>query len=156
MHDNQNNATESDSLRIISFHLGAQVFCVNIMSVREIRGWAPATTLPHTPPHVLGVINLRGSVIPVIDMAIRLGLPPIKPTERSAIIVTAIAGKLVGLLVENVSDMITVSTAELQPAPDVLPAAERALTKAIIPVDTQMICYLDLDALFSVTEEMAA
>jgi purine-binding chemotaxis protein CheW len=132
------------------------VFCVNIMAVREIRGWAPSTTLPHTPPHVLGVINLRGSVIPVIDMAIRLGLKPIEPTERSAIIVTNIAGKLVGLLVENVSDMITVKEADLQPAPDVLPAAERALTKAIIPVDQQMICYLDLDALFADAVDEAA
>jgi purine-binding chemotaxis protein CheW len=151
-----NNVANSGYLEIISFHLGKQVFCVNIMSVREIRGWAPSTTLPHSPPHVLGVINLRGSVIPVIDMAIRLGLPAIKPTERSAIIVTNIAGKLVGLLVENVSDMITVNNADLQPAPDVLPAAERALTRAIIPVDEQMICYLDLDALFSTDEELAA
>jgi purine-binding chemotaxis protein CheW len=151
-----NNVANSGYLEIISFHLGEQVFCVNIMAVREIRGWAPSTTLPHTPPHVLGVINLRGSVIPVIDMAIRLGLKPIEPTERSAIIVTNIAGKLVGLLVENVSDMITVNESELQPAPDVLPAAERALTKAIIPVDKQMICYLDLDTLFADTEDEAA
>jgi len=150
------NSSSSKSLEIISFHLGEQIFCVNIMSVREIRGWTPSTTLPHSPPHVLGVINLRGSVIPVIDMAIRLGLPAIKATERSAIIVTQIAGKLVGLLVENVSDMITVKSEDLQPAPDVLPPSERALTKAIIPIDQQMICYLDLDALFPEAEEMAA
>jgi len=156
MQDNSKTVADTGFLEIISFHLGSQVFCVNIMSVREIRGWAPSTTLPHSPPHVLGVINLRGSVIPVIDMAIRLGLKPIEPTERSAIIVTHIAGKLVGLLVENVSDMITVNTSELQPAPDVLPAAERALTKAIIPHDKQMICYLDLDALFSTPEDIAA
>ncbi|MBW3097579.1 chemotaxis protein CheW [Pseudohoeflea coraliihabitans] len=144
------------SLEIISFHLGGQIFCVNIMAVREIRGWAPSTALPHTPSHVLGVINLRGSVIPVIDMAARLGLPAIEPTERSAIIVTNIAGKLVGLLVENVSDMITVENAQLQPAPKVMPEAERALTRAIIPVEDQMICYLDLDALFPNSEELAA
>lgn len=148
--------SDSGTIEIISFHLGGQIFCVNIMSVREIRGWAPSTTLPHSPAHVLGVINLRGSVIPVIDMAVRLGLPPIEPTERSAIIVTDIAGKLVGLLVENVSDMITVKNEDLQPAPDVLPDAERALTRAIIPVDQQMICYLDLSALFPNAEELAA
>lgn len=156
MSETANATAQSAYLEIISFHLGEQVFCVNIMAVREIRGWAPSTTLPHTPPHVLGVINLRGSVIPVIDMAARLGLPAIEPTERSAIIVTNIAGKLVGLLVENVSDMITVNAEELQPAPEVLPTAERALTKAIIPHDEQMICYLDLDALFSDADELAA
>ncbi|PWW00063.1 purine-binding chemotaxis protein CheW [Hoeflea marina] len=154
--NDKTGAKMAGTLEIISFHLGEQVFCVNIMSVREIRGWAPSTMLPHSPPHVLGVINLRGSVIPVIDMAIRLGLPAIKPTERSAIIVTNIAGKLVGLLVENVSDMITVKGEDLQPAPEVMPTAERGLTKAIIPVADQMICYLDLDALFPDSEEMAA
>ena len=150
------NSSKSSGLEIISFHLGDQVFSVNIMSVREIRGWAPVTPLAHSPAHVLGVINLRGTVIPVIDMAIRLGLKPIEPTERSAIIVTQIASKLVGLLVENVSDMITVKNSDLQPAPDVLPEAERALTRAIIPVGDEMICYLDLDALFPNTEELAA
>ena len=80
---------KTSGLEIISFFLGEQVFSVNIMSVREIRGWAPATPLAHAPSHVLGVINLRGTVIPVIDMALRLGLEAIDPTERSAIIVAS-------------------------------------------------------------------
>lgn len=145
-----------NQIEIISFQLGDQVFCVNIMSVREIRGWTPATMLPHSPKHVMGVINLRGSVIPVIDMAIRLGLPPIKPTERSAIIVTNIADMLVGLLVESVSDMITVNEEDLQLPPDILPEAERSLTRAIIPMDSQMICYLELESLLPDVEDLAA
>lgn len=56
-------------LEIVSFHLGGQEFCIDIMAIREIRGWAPVTLMPHTPPYVLGLINLRGAVIPVIDMA---------------------------------------------------------------------------------------
>ena len=63
---------KTSGLEIISFFLGEQVFSVNIMAVREIRGWAPATPLAHAPRHVMGVINLRGTVIPVIDMALRL------------------------------------------------------------------------------------
>ncbi|KJS17984.1 MAG: chemotaxis protein CheW [Hoeflea sp. BRH_c9] len=156
MQTTANGTPEPDRLGVISFHLGERVFCVNIMAVREIRGWAPSTMLPHSPPHVLGVINLRGSVIPVIDMAIRLGLAPIEPTNRSAIIVTNISGKLVGLLVENVSDMITVSATDLQAAPNLTSTAQSSLTAAIIPVDDQMICYLDLDALFVSQEELAA
>lgn len=147
---------KSSQIEIISFHLEDQVFCVNIMSIREIRGWTKATELPHSPKHVLGVINLRGSVIPVIDMAVRLGLQPMKPTERSAIIVTSIADMLVGLLVESVSDMITVNEEDLQLPPEVLPEAERSLTRAIIPVGDQMICYIALDALFPDVQELAA
>lgn len=103
-------------LEIVSFHLADQEFCIDIMAIREIRGWAPVTPMPHTPPYVLGLINLRGAVIPVIDMACRLGMKMTEPSERSAIIVTDIAGKLVGLLVEQVSDMMSIRAEDLQPA----------------------------------------
>jgi purine-binding chemotaxis protein CheW len=116
MNDTQTESKTS-GLEIISFFLGEQVFSVNIMAVREIRGWAPATPLAHAPSHVLGVINLRGTVIPVIDMALRLGLAAIEPTERSAIIVTGIRDQLVGLLVDNVSDMVTVTEDEISRFP---------------------------------------
>src|SRR5690606_6972554 len=68
-------------LEIVSFHLGEQEFCIDIMAIREIRGWAPVTPMPHTPPYVLGLINLRGAVIPVIDMACRLGMKMTEPSE---------------------------------------------------------------------------
>ncbi len=147
-----NNVANSGYLEIISFHLGRRSLPQSRHRLADPYGSSIRSTAAFT----LVVSAIADPVIPVIDMAIRLGLKPIEPTERSAIIVTNIAGKLVGLLVENVSDMITVNESELQPAPDVLPAAERALTRAIIPVDEQMICYLDLDALFSTDEELAA
>ena len=90
-----------ETLEIIAFRLHDQEFCVKTTTIREIRGWAPVTPMPHTPRYVLGLINLRGAVIPVIDMACRLGMPMTEPSERSAIIVTDIKGKLVGLLEKN-------------------------------------------------------
>lgn len=150
------NSAKGDGLEIISFHLGDQVFSVNIMSVREIRGWAPVTPLAHSPQHVLGVINLRGTVIPVIDMAIRLGLTAIVPTERSAIIVADIRDQLVGLLVEYVSDMITVSPAQMQSVPEVGANAVQLMTSAIISQENHMISHLDLDAVLSEASQMAA
>ena len=71
---------------LIAFRIGDQEFCVNIMSVREIRGWTPATPMPHAPSYVLGVINLRGAVLPIVDMALRLGMKPAEPTVRHVII----------------------------------------------------------------------
>lgn len=68
-------------LEIVSFHLSDQEFCIDIMAIREIRGWAPVTPMPHTPPYVLGLINLRGAVIPVIDMAGRLGMKMTEPSN---------------------------------------------------------------------------
>ena len=151
-----NNVADNGYLEIISFHLGNQVFCVNIMSVREIRGWAPATPLAHAPKHVLGVINLRGTVIPVIDMALRLGLEAIDPTERSAIIVASIRGQLVGLLVDNVSDMVTVTEDEIQSVPEVGATEVQRMTTSIIAKDKQMISHLDLDSLLDEEGELAA
>lgn len=122
-------------LEIVSFHLGDQEFCIDIMAIREIRGWAPVTPMPHTPPYVLGLINLRGAVIPVIDMAGRLGMKMTEPSERSAIIVTDIGGKLVGLLVEQVSDMMTIRSEDLQPAPDIIPEEQRSFCRGIVALE---------------------
>lgn len=136
-------------LEIVSFHLGDQEFCIDIMAIREIRGWAPVTPMPHTPPYVLGLINLRGAVIPVIDMACRLGMKMTEPSERSAIIVTDIAGKLVGLLVEQVSDMMTIRSEDLQPAPEIIPEAQRAFCRGIVALEKTMVCFLNLDTVIA-------
>lgn len=139
--------TERKTTDIISFHICDQVYCVDAMAVREIRGWAPCTVIPHAPAHMLGVINLRGSVIPIIDVAMRLGLESVEPTERSAIIVIEQGDKLAGLLVESVSDMLTVKLSDFQPVPDVMPNEKQALVKGIITSGEQMISYLDPELL---------
>ena len=90
----------------ITFRIGSQYFCVDIMSVREIRGWTPATALPRAPGFVRGVINLRGVVLPIVDLAERLGFAPAEPTARHVIIVAQTGKQVVGLLVDAVSDII--------------------------------------------------
>ena len=77
------------------------------MSVREIRGWTPATALPHAPAYVRGVINLRGSVLPIVDLAERLGFPQTEATQRHVIIVVQVDAQIVGLLVDAVSDILS-------------------------------------------------
>lgn len=145
-----NSAKQPDVLlEIVSFNLGEQEFCIDIMAIREIRGWAPVTPMPHTPPYVLGLINLRGAVIPVIDMACRLGMKMTEPSERSAIIVTDIGGKLVGLLVEQVSDMMSIDADDLQPAPEIIPEAQRAFCRGLVALEKQMICFLNLDTILA-------
>ena len=148
---NNNNAIKQSGayLEIVSFHLGDQEFCIDIMAIREIRGWAPVTPMPHTPPYVLGLINLRGAVIPVIDMACRLGMKMTEPSERSAIIVTDIAGKLVGLLVEQVSDMMTIRSEDLQPTPEIIPETQRSFSHGIVALEKSMVCFLNLDTVIS-------
>ncbi len=85
------------SRELIAFRIGDQEFSVNIMSVREIRGWTQATPMPHAPAYVMGVINLRGAVLPIVDMSARLGMKEAEPTARHVIIVAQVKTKIVGL-----------------------------------------------------------
>ena len=148
--------SENDMLELIAFTLGDQEFCIEVVSVREIRSWTPATMLPHSPDHVRGVINLRGAVLPVMDLALRLGLAPAEPSQGSVIIVTQIGSQIVGLLVDLVSDIFTISAEDIHPAPDVSKTMDREQIRGMIPMDERMICFLQLNALFGAIESEAA
>ncbi|WP_454288203.1 chemotaxis protein CheW [Rhizobium arsenicireducens] len=141
---------------LIAFRIGDQEFCVNIMSVREIRGWTPATPLPHSPPYVIGVINLRGAVLPIVNLSIRLGMKPVEPQTRHVIIVAQVGAKVVGLLVEAVSDILTVSDENIQPTPEVTSDLEKQYARGILAIDKRMICLIELGALFPDAESEAA
>lgn len=141
---------------LIAFRIGDQEFCVNIMNVREIRGWTPATALPHSPRHMLGVINLRGVVLPIVDLSLRLGMKAAEPSARHVIIVTQVKSKVVGLLVDAVSDILTISDEAIQPTPEITSDFERSFSRGIIAIDNRMICLVELDFLSPENESDAA
>jgi purine-binding chemotaxis protein CheW len=149
MHDTDTEAAvKSGSGReLISFRIGEQEFCVDIMVVREIRGWTPATTLPRSPSFVCGVINLRGAVLPIVDLANRLGFDATEPTQRHVIIVAQIGRQVVGLLVDAVSDILTVSDELVQPPPDVASEMVRNFVKGLLAVDGRMISLISVDCI---------
>ncbi|MBP2548092.1 purine-binding chemotaxis protein CheW [Neorhizobium galegae] len=129
---------------------------MNIMSVREIRGWTKATALPHSPSYVMGVINLRGAVLPIIDLSARLGMRKAEPTQRHVFIVAQVKKRVVGLLVEAVSDILTVTDENIQPVPEVSSELEKQYARGILAIDKRMICLIELDALIPDTESEAA
>lgn len=141
---------------LIAFRIGDQEFTVDIMSVREIRGWTPATPLPHAPGYMMGVINLRGAVLPILDLSLRLGLKPAEPTPRHVIIVTQARDKVVGLLVDAVSDILTITDELVQPTPEIASDLERSFARGIIAIEGRMICLIEIGALFAETESEAA
>jgi purine-binding chemotaxis protein CheW len=130
---------------LISFRIGAQEFCVDIMEVREIRGWTPATALPQAPPFVRGVINLRGAVLPIVDLGARLGLGAADPTARHVIIVAQVQNQVVGLLVDAVSDILTVTDDMIQPTPDVASEMVRTFVRGLLAIDGRMVSFISLD-----------
>lgn len=146
----------TDGRELIAFRIGDQEFCVNIMSVREIRGWTPATPMPHSPHYVLGIINLRGAVLPIIDMSFRLGMKPAEPTVRHVIIVAQVGPKAVGLLVDAVSDILTITDQNIQPTPDIANEMAKNYARGILAIEGRMICMIELEALFPQIESEAA
>jgi purine-binding chemotaxis protein CheW len=136
---------------MISFRTGAQEFCVDIQSVREIRGWTPATPMPHAPEFVRGVINLRGTVMPVLDLGARFGFGVTEPTERHVIIVAQIDGKQVGLLVDAVCETLNVAAGEIQPAPDIAGEDSTKVFKGFLPMNDRMVTLVDLASVFPET-----
>ena len=149
------NLNQGDS-ELIAFRIGDQEFCVNIMSVREIRGWTPATEMPHAPGYMKGVINLRGAVLPIIDLSARLGMRATVPSARHVIIVAQVKRKVVGLLVDAVSDILTVTEQHIQPTPEIASDIQRQFARGILSIDKRMICLIELEALFPEAESEAA
>jgi len=140
-----NDDIHDGHLELISFRIADQEFCLDIMAVREIRGWAPATPLPHSPAYVRGVINLRGAVLPILDLKARLGLGPCEPSARSVIIVVHIGARLVGLLVDAVSEILAADMSAVQPTPNVGCDTVGRFVRGIIAQEDRMISWIALD-----------
>lgn len=144
------------NLELLTFRLADQEYSLDIMSVREIRGWTRTTPLPHAPSYMKGVINLRGTVLPVMDLSQRLGLEPRKHSERNVIIVVNHEGVMSGLLVDAVSDIVALSSEDLQPPPDLKSDKAMNVVSALTLIDDRMIRVLDLSSIVAMTESAAA
>ncbi len=147
---------ESQLRELTAFRIGDQDFCIDIMAVREIRGWSVPTPLPQSPDYLLGVINLRGAVLPIMDLAGRLGLPATVPSVRSVIIVVQVVDRVIGLLVDAVSDILSVDQSQIQPAPDVGCDRVKAFVKGLISIEGRMISEIAIERLQPELESLAA
>ena len=136
----------SDKSELISFRIGEQEFCVDIMAVREIRGWTPATPVPHSPTYVRGVI----------DLAARLGLGVAEATARHVIIVVQIGRRQMGLLVDAVCDILSTADHAVQKTPDVASDSTTQFVRGLIAMEGRMISLIDLACVLDEREAEAA
>lgn len=150
-----NSETQGEERKIVTFTLGKQMFGIDMHALFEIREWEEPTPLPSVPSYVKGVTNLRGSVVPVVGLAERLGWEPSVLHSRSCILVVAIGERQAGFLVDEVVDIVVINTADIQPAPDVEINEENALA-GLVRVERRnvngegtdtMVLLLDLEAL---------
>jgi purine-binding chemotaxis protein CheW len=137
--------TSGSNRELLSFRIADQEFCIDIMAVREIRGWTPTTPLPFAPSYMRGVVNLRGKVMPIIDLAERLGLPIVEPTPQHVIIVAELGNQTAGLLVSAVCDILSMSDAVIQDVPDVASGIVRMHLLGLLTVNDRMVGLLSTD-----------
>lgn len=142
----EHTSQSTSEVELLSFRLADEEYSVDIMSVREIRGWTRATPLPHAPAHVRGVINLRGTVLPVVDLSVRLGMAPVEGDARNVIIVVQVGSQTAGLLVDAVSDILALPRSELQTPPELAADTAHSFIEALTIVEGRMIRVLDLTA----------
>jgi len=144
-------AAESARGQMLTFRLGAETYGVDILRVKEIRGWSPVTKIPQSPPHVLGVLNLRGAVVPIIDLRLRFALPSAEFSATTVIIVlsltTATGQRECGVVVDGVSDVADVLQESIKPPPSLNAGSDGEFISGIATVDDQMLILLDVDAL---------
>lgn len=125
--------TAPRDFKIVTFSLAGQMFGIAMTALVEIREWEEPTPLPGVPPYVLGVTNLRGNVVPVVGLAQRLGWKPSVTHPRSCILVVNLDGKQAGFLVDEMNDIVSVNTADIQPPPD-LEGADTSLVYGLVRV----------------------
>lgn len=136
-------------LELITFGIAGQVFGLDIMRIREIRAWSPVTRLPRVPDHVAGVVNLRGAVLPVIDLSVRLGWPPTEATARNPIIITEYEGQSRGLIVHDVNDIIAIDASTVQQPEGSAADNITHYLEGVAPLEDQMVMVLDLKKLIT-------
>lgn len=141
---------------MITVRVGGQDVCIDVMSVREIRVWTPATPLAHASSFLLGVINLRGAILPIIDFAARLGFQPTEPTSRHAILVVQTGTRSAGLLVEEVSEILTITPDLVQPPPQLYGSTTSAIVSGIVAMNGRLISLIDLDSIMPEESDLAA
>lgn len=151
-----------DPCQFISFRIGEEEFAIDIMAVREIKGWTETTVLPNQPEYLLGILNLRGLIVPIFDLRCRFGMGLTTATRAHVVIIVSVMDRTVGLLVDAVSDILTVQTSEIRPIPDMerSTGGARFLSGIITRAET-MVVVLSLEALFdksalSVSTQLAA
>lgn len=141
---------------IVSFAIGDQAFCFDIAHVLEIRGWTRTTILPHAPDYVIGMMNLRGTVLPVLDLSLRLGLGRTDPGPRHVIIIARVDDRTVGFLVDAVSDILMVKEGDLLPTPDVSSTRTQAYIRGVYTIDETLVRLLDVHQVFPQAQDAVA
>lgn len=114
---NQPAGLTTEGNQYLTFNLGEEFYGVDILRVREIKGYSTVTKIPNTPAHIKGVLNLRGTIVPIVELRTKFGMPTVEYTAFTVIILVVVRDKVIGLVVDSVSDVLNIDKEDIQPPP---------------------------------------
>lgn len=136
----------------LTFTLGSEEYAIDILKVQEIRGYEPPTLIANAPAFIKGVINLRGIIVPVVDLRIKFNLGKIEYTPFTVVIILNVAGRVVGAVVDAVSDVISLTSAQIRPAPDFSGTFDTEYILGLAAQDSRMMIVTDIERLMTSAE----
>ncbi|VAX11658.1 Positive regulator of CheA protein activity (CheW) [hydrothermal vent metagenome] len=146
----------ADTDQFLTFMLAGEEYGVDILRVQEIKGWDAVTSIPNTPTYIRGVINLRGTIVPIIDMRIRFGLEELEYGPLTVVIVLKVEtesnSRTMGIVVDGVSDVYNVPDEQIKPSPDFGDAVDTEFVKGLATVEEKMVIILDIDSMLNASE----
>ena len=142
-----------ETAQFVTFKVGHEEYGVDIMRVREIKGWTETTSLPNSPAYMRGVLNLRGTIVPIYDLRARFGLGETAATSVHVIVIVAVRERLIGILVDAVSDILTVAAAEIRPVPETERGRDQKFLSGLVSFERRMVALLELERMFDLTAD---
>ena len=138
----------------LTFTLGQEEYGIDILKVQEIRGYDAVTKIANTPEFIKGVINLRGTIVPIIDMRIKFQLGSVEYNQFTVVIILNIANRVVGMVVDGVSDVIALASDQIRPAPEFGATLDTQYIVGLATIDERMIIVVDIERLMT-SQDMA-
>jgi purine-binding chemotaxis protein CheW len=149
MQTNQEQKTTGQGRELLTFTLGKEEYGIDILNVQEIRGYDAVTTIANAPDFIKGVINLRGIIVPIVDMRIKFKLGKVSYDETTVVIILNIAHRVVGMVVDGVSDVIALKAEQIKPAPQIGAGLDTKYLQGLGTVDERMIILANIEKLMS-------
>jgi len=146
---NQQIGLTTDGSQFLTFQLGEELYGVDILRVQEIKGYTAVTRIPNTPAHIKGVLNLRGTIVPIVELRTKFGMPTIDYTMFTVIVVVVVREKIMGLVVDAVSDVLNIDKKDIQPAPQFGAKVDVSFLNGIGKSGDKLVALLDMDRLLS-------
>jgi purine-binding chemotaxis protein CheW len=153
---NQKIGLSTDGSQFLTFNLGEELYGVDILRVQEIKGYTAVTKIPNTPPHIKGVLNLRGTIVPIVELRTKFDMPMIDYTMFTVIVVVVVKEKIMGLVVDSVSDVLNIDKKDIQAPPQFGAKMDVSFLSGIGKSGDKLVALLDMDRLLSDGEMQAA